>query len=186
MMTRVAAGPAGAAAISGSWRTASVPTESANGLAMTYKVSGDMLSYSTPTGQSYTAKLDGTEAPYKGDPGTTSVSVKKMGAKEIVETDKRNGKVISVGRSTVSPDGKTMKISVDDKLEGTTMSFTATDCTRPAERPPLPPPPPPPAGRRGRGPPPPPPRAGLSPLRPPPLPWSCERCPLPPPAGSRR
>ena len=34
-----------------------------------------------PTGQTYTAKLDGADAPMKGDPGITSVSVKIKGAK---------------------------------------------------------------------------------------------------------
>src|SRR6516225_820611 len=33
-----------------------------------------------------------TEAPYKGDPGTTSVSVKKISDHALEETDKRDGK----------------------------------------------------------------------------------------------
>jgi len=41
-----------------------------------------MLTMTTPTGQKYTAKMDGTEAPFSGDPGLTAVSVKKMGANE--------------------------------------------------------------------------------------------------------
>ena len=80
----------------------------------------------TLNGQGYTAKLDGTEAPYKGDPGTTSVSVKKISDHELEETDKRDGKVISVARLTVSADGKTLKAAVDDKLHGTESEFTAT------------------------------------------------------------
>ena len=80
----------------------------------------------TLNGQGYTAKLDGTEAPYKGDPGTTSVSVKKISDHELEETDKRDGKVISVARLTASADGKTMKIAIDDKLHGTQSEFTAT------------------------------------------------------------
>jgi hypothetical protein len=123
--TRVAKGPAGSHAISGSWRTAKVDTVSDNGLLFTYKVGGDSLSMTTPTGQSYTAKLDGTEAPYKGDPGTTSVSVKKAGRGALEETDRREGKVISVSRMSVSADGKTMTIKVDDKLHGTQSEFTA-------------------------------------------------------------
>ena len=124
--TRVASGPAGSHAISGSWRTTKMDTVSDNGLLFTYKVSGDSLSMTTPTGQSYTAKLDGTEAPYKGDPGTTSVSVKKVGPNTLEETDKRDGKVVGVSRMTVSADGKKMTIAVDDKLHGTHGEFTAT------------------------------------------------------------
>jgi hypothetical protein len=41
------------------------------------------------------------------------------------ETDKRDGKVISVGRMTVAPGGKTMTIAIDDKLHGTTSQFVA-------------------------------------------------------------
>ena len=122
---RVAKGPAGAHAISGSWRTTKVDTVSDNGLFFTYKVEGDSLSMTTPTGQSYTAKLDGTEAPYKGDPGTSSVSVKRVDKNTFEETDKRDGKVISVARITISADGKSMTIAVDDKLHGTTMRFVA-------------------------------------------------------------
>lgn len=123
--TRVAKGPAGSHAISGSWRMAKMDTLSDNGLTITYKIAGDSLNMSSPTGQSYTAKLDGTEAPYKGDPGTTSVSVKKVDNNTVEETDKRDGKVISVERMTVSADGKTMTMNIDDKLHGTTSQFTA-------------------------------------------------------------
>ena len=123
--TRVAKAPAGAHAISGSWRTSKFENISANALSVTYKVDGDTLTMSNPTGQGYTAKLDGTEAPYKGDPGTTSVSVKQMGKNVIEETDKRDGKVISVARITVAPDGKSMTLAVTDKLRGTTSEFKA-------------------------------------------------------------
>jgi hypothetical protein len=123
--TRVAKGPAGSHAISGSWRTAKMDTVSDNGLTFTYKVTGDSLTMTNLTGQSYTAKLDGTEAPYKGDPGTTSVSVKKMGMNTIEETDKRDGKVTSIARITLSADGKSMTIAVEDKLHGTNSQFMA-------------------------------------------------------------
>jgi hypothetical protein len=76
-------------------------------------------------GDSYIAKFDGKDYPYKGDPGTTSVSLKKIDANTIEETDKRNGKVISVARMAVGRDGKTMKISVQDKLHNQTANWTA-------------------------------------------------------------
>src|ERR1700686_4318095 len=69
------------------------------------------VSMPSPTGQSSSAKLDGTDAPYKGDPGTTSVSVKKLNKNAIEETDKRDGKVISIARISVDPDSKTMTIA---------------------------------------------------------------------------
>ncbi len=124
--TLVAKGPAGSHAISGSWRMSKMDTLSDNAISITYKVSGDSLSMSNPTGQSYTAKLDGTEAPYKGDPGTTSVSVKNVNKNTLEETDKRDGKVITVARITVSADGKSLAVAVEDKLHGTSSHFTAT------------------------------------------------------------
>ena len=123
--TRVAKGPAGSNAISGSWRASKFETLSDNAITWTYKVAGDELTMTNPTGQSYTAKLNGTEAPYKGDPGTTSVSVKMKGKDTLEETDKRGDKVISVGKMTLEPGGKTAKIMVEDKLHGTTSSFVA-------------------------------------------------------------
>jgi hypothetical protein len=122
--TRVGKAPAGANAISGSWRQSKLDIATADALMFSFKSSGDSLSYSTPTGQSYTAKLDGTDAPYVGDPGTTSVSLKRIGD-SIEETDKRDGKVVSVAKMTVSPDGKTMTALVDDKLHGTTATYVA-------------------------------------------------------------
>lgn len=124
--TRVAKAPAGAHAISGSWRMAKMDNFSDNGLTFTLKVTGDSVEMSTPTGQGYTAKLDGTEAPYHGDPGTTSVTVKKAAASTLVETDKRDGKVINISHMTLSADGRSMKIASEDKLHGTHSEISAT------------------------------------------------------------
>lgn len=123
--TRVAAGPAGSHAISGSWRISKVSNISENAVLVTFKVDGDSLHMTDPTGQSYTAKLDGTDAPYMGDPGVTSVSVKRIDANTFEETDKRAGKPITVARMTVSPDGKTVTFSSHDLLAGTTSKFIA-------------------------------------------------------------
>jgi hypothetical protein len=121
----VTKGPAGAHALSGSWRPAKMESMSENALLFTYKIEGGALTYSSPTGQTYTAKLDGTEAPYTGDPGTTSVAVKMLDKNTLEETDKRDGKVTSVQRMTLSADGKSLTIAVDDKVQGTTSKFTA-------------------------------------------------------------
>jgi hypothetical protein len=123
-LTRVAKGPAGSNAVSGSWRESKADVATSDALLFTYKTDGDSLSMTTPTGQSYTAKLDGKDVPYVGDPGTTSVSLKRIGD-SIEETDKRDGKVSSVAKMTVSADGKTMTIVVDDKLHGTTATYVA-------------------------------------------------------------
>ncbi len=122
---RVGDSVAGANKVSGTWKPGKVEGASESVSTFTYKVTEDGLSMSDPVGDSYTAKFDGKDYPYKGDPGTTSVSLKKIDANTIEETDKRKGKVITVVRMTVDPDGKTMKIAVDDKLHNTTANWTA-------------------------------------------------------------
>ncbi|MGC1301874.1 MAG: hypothetical protein WA840_05830 [Caulobacteraceae bacterium] len=123
--TKVAAGPAGSHALSGSWRTTKVEGVSDNGLTVSFKVEGDTLHMSAPTGQSYAARIDGAEAPFMGDPGVTSVQVRKLDDRTLEETDKRDGKVVAVMKMTVAPGGKTILVAVDNKLQGSTMSYTA-------------------------------------------------------------
>jgi hypothetical protein len=124
--TRVAKGPAGSNAISGSWRTTKIEGLSDNATSWSYKVSGDEITMTNPTGQSYTAKLNGADAPMKGDPGVTSVSVKMLGQNTLEETDKRSGKVISVFKMTIAADGKTAKAVNEDKLQNRTTEFAIT------------------------------------------------------------
>lgn len=116
---RVAKAPAGANLISGSWHTEKANV-SAESLTYTFKVNGNELTMTNATGQSYTAKLDGTDVPVKGDPGSNGVSVKMLGKDTLEEAYKRDGKVIVIYTSTVSADGKTLKVITDDKLQGTT------------------------------------------------------------------
>ena len=124
--TRVAKGPAGSHAASGSWHTTKMESLSDNATTFTYKFSGDEITMTNPTGQTYTTKLNGTDAPMKGDPGVTSVAVKMMGKNTLEETDKRDGKVITVVKMTVAPDGKTAKVNVADMRANTSMSFNVT------------------------------------------------------------
>ena len=123
--TRVAKAPAGAHAISGSWRGPKLENVSDNGLIVTFKADPETFTMTSPTGQSYSAKLDGTDAPYKGDPATTSVSVKRLSDRVFEETDKRDGKAVGVARMTVSADGKTLTIDFTDKERGTTSQAIA-------------------------------------------------------------
>jgi hypothetical protein len=122
--TLVAKGPAGSHTASGSWRMDKFESLSDNAIVWTYKVAGSQLTMTNPTGQSYTATLNGPDAPMKGDPGITSVSLKKMG-NTLEETDKRDGKVIGVMKMTVSADGKTAKASFTDTRQNRTTQFDA-------------------------------------------------------------
>jgi hypothetical protein len=125
VFTRVVKAPAGAHAISGSWRAEKFNSFSDNGLIFTYKATDDGIAMSSPTGSSYDAKFDGKDYPYKGDPGTTSVVLKKINANNFEEIGKRDGKVIYTTRMTRMPDGKSIKIVANNKLSGTTDTFTA-------------------------------------------------------------
>ncbi len=120
---RVMKGPTGSHALSGSWRTTKIESMSDNATTWSYKVAGDSITMTARTGQTYTAKLDGSDAPMKGDPGVSSVSVKMMGKNTLQETDKRDGKIISVMTLTASADGKTAKASILDKLSNRTTAF---------------------------------------------------------------
>jgi hypothetical protein len=119
--TRVAPAPAGAHAISGSWKQQNPSNISDEGLTATFKADGDVLHMTTPTGQSYDAKLDGSDTPMKGDIGGTVVSVTKNGD-SYVETDKVGGKVVSVMTMTPSADGK-MNVASEDKRNGSSQKF---------------------------------------------------------------
>lgn len=122
--TLVAKGPGGSHAVSGSWRRAKMESLSENAIFWTYKVSGNRITMTNPTGQSYSATFDGADAPMKGDPGITSVSVKKIG-NTYEETDKRDGKVIGILKLTVAADRKTAKASYTDTLQHRTTQFDA-------------------------------------------------------------
>jgi len=123
--TRVAAAPAGAHAISGSWKPSKAQNINQESLTITFKADPDVLHMSSPSGTSYDAKLDGTDAPMKGDPAGTLVSVKKLSDNSFQESDKRNGKVVSVTTFTLTPDGKLNGVS-ESKLDGSKFSWTAT------------------------------------------------------------
>ena len=119
---RVAYDRAAVNQMSGSWRAQKADKVSDNGLRVTYKSEGALMNMSTPTGESYSAKTDGTEAPYKGDPGTTSVTV-KIRKNTIEENFKRDGKVIGMSRMEVDKSGKQAKVDWIDHLTKTNGNY---------------------------------------------------------------
>lgn len=123
--TRVLRGAPGGHVISGSWRITKLDNVSEAGLLVTYKLDGTILKMTNPLGQSYAATLDGGDTPFVGDPGTTSVTVKSINKNTIEESDKRDGKIIWIGRIGVSADGKSMLVMWIDNLHGTTGSYSA-------------------------------------------------------------
>lgn len=119
---RVAYDKAGSNQMSGSWRAQKADKLSDNGLKVTYKSEGATMNMSTPTGESYSAKTDGTDAPYKGDPGITSVAV-KVRKNSLEENFKRDGKPVGMSKMEVDASGKTAKVDWIDNLTRTNGNY---------------------------------------------------------------
>ena len=113
-MKRAGKSMSGMHAISGEWLPDKVENLSENALSVTFEESADGLKMTEPTGEHYDAKFDGKDYAYEGSTGVNKVTVKRVGSREIVETDKRDGKVESTSRMTLSPDGRTLTVVSKD------------------------------------------------------------------------
>lgn len=119
---RAGVAPSGVHAASGDW-VIEKETGSDNGLTVTYKLNGDALTMTQPTGEAYTAKLGGGDAPVTGAYGWDTVSLTQINAHTIEETDKRGGTVTDVSKMTVQ--GSTMTVVDTDKLTDRTSTYVA-------------------------------------------------------------
>lgn len=120
---RVDKDPAGTNAASGSWLSTKIDSRSDSGMKVTYKSEGNTMNMSDPSGESYSAKMDGTDAPKKGDPGVTTVAVKMVGKNVLEEVEKHDGKVVGMSKTTVDASGKTAKVEWESKLMGTSGNY---------------------------------------------------------------
>lgn len=115
--------PSGVHATSGKWV---VTKQSGSGteLVTTYKMNGDELTMTAGSGETYTARLDGSDYPVKNAYGWDAVSLKKINDHTIEETDKRSGTVTDVSTITVS--GNKITVVDNDKLTNRTSTYVAT------------------------------------------------------------
>src|ERR1700680_1251507 len=120
---RGAAAPTGAHAVSGSWQQNSLSEGNDALTVVSYKMGSDGLTMQA-NGQSYDAKFDGKEYPIAGDPGHTSVTLKKIDANTVEETDHRAGKVTDEIRLATSKDGKSLEVTDKDVVHGQTTTLT--------------------------------------------------------------
>ena len=121
--TRRTAAPPGAHRVSGSWQP-EVLHEGNDALRTTvYQMTNDQFSMHW-NGQSYNAKFDGKPYPVRGDPGKTMVTVKRLDARTVEETDHRQGKVTDEIRLAATPDGKTIEITDNDVIHHQITTFT--------------------------------------------------------------
>ncbi|HEV2400728.1 MAG TPA: hypothetical protein VGS27_27585 [Candidatus Sulfotelmatobacter sp.] len=119
---RLSKGPADSSVLAGTWHAAIVH-RSSNGSIITYKCTPEGFSGATPLGEKFDAKFDGKFYPVEDDPGKTMVSAKLINPNEVELTHKRQEKIVSVSDMTVTPDGKTIHVRLDNKDTGTTTNF---------------------------------------------------------------
>ncbi len=103
----------GSHAISGEWQRLDYDLPN-NDEDTTFHVEGDTLSMSDKFGRSFSARLDGSDAPYWGTPQFTSVSLQLLDSRTLEERDKKDGKVVKITRWSVDPDGRTIHARFDD------------------------------------------------------------------------
>ena len=123
--TRVAAAPAGAHGVSGSWKANTLQSLSDEGLTFSYDVEGDTIKNRSGDGTSFEAKIGGPEVPVQGDSSGLVVAVTKPSDNSYVETYKRDGKVVGVATVTIGADGKLSGI-YENKVQGSTTRYTAS------------------------------------------------------------
>ncbi len=122
-LTRVGEPVAGAHAASGKWAVDKVANISPEALTVTYKVDGDVLTSTAATGESYAAKLDGSETPIKGAADGAIVSAVREGGGYKL-TFKRGGKVVNEQSMTPSEGGTLASVSFDPR-DKSKVSWTA-------------------------------------------------------------
>ena len=118
---RVAAAPADSHPLSGSW----VELEHVGGdlRPVQYRMTADGFQMRW-NGQSYDARFDGREYPVAGDPGKTTVSLKKIDDAPVEETDHRQGKVVHEIRLALAEDGNTITVIDKDIAHEQTVTYT--------------------------------------------------------------
>ncbi len=119
---RVAAGPAGAHALSGSWLQDQMSSANDAMRKVAYAMTADQFSMDA-NGQSYAARFDGKQYPVNGDPGQTKVRLKKVDERTVEETDYRQGKIVDEVRLAVAQDGKTILATDKDVAHGQTSTI---------------------------------------------------------------
>jgi hypothetical protein len=121
--TRSAAAPAGAHAASGSWQPAALTDASDTAVTVAYQMTDQQFSMRW-NGQSYDAKFDGKQYPVQNDPGQTMVSLKRIDAGTVMETDSRQGKVTDEIRLAAAADGKSINVTDKDVQHDQITTFT--------------------------------------------------------------
>ena len=79
-----------------------------------------------PSHNEWTGKFDGKDYPLTGDPTADSRSYKKIDARTMELTNKKDGKTVVMGKITVSADGKSRTVTTSNTdASGKKVSATA-------------------------------------------------------------
>ena len=110
---RVADGASGSHPVSGAWQL--IDTDVTNHAEdTTFKIDGAKLMMTDQMGGSYSAKFDGTPAPFNGNPQYNTVALKVVNSKTLEESDSKDGKVMQVRRWSLGADNNTLHARFDD------------------------------------------------------------------------
>ena len=121
---RVGEGLIESSPISGSWQAEGLKGMSENGISISYQTIPHGLKAWNPNGEGYSAKFDGKQYPILGEPVRETVSLKRVKANTILETDKLDGRAHYILRMTVSKDGHSMRVTETDMERGTKTAYT--------------------------------------------------------------
>jgi hypothetical protein len=121
-MKRVGPGVPGGHAISGSWMMDQALDQSDLGSTMVLESTENGMKWIW-NGLVQDAKFDGKEYPIQNDPFNTTVTMKKLSDREIVEHDINLGKVQAIITYTVAADGRSLKMVNEDPIRGTKVSM---------------------------------------------------------------
>jgi len=120
---RIAAAPAGAHAVSGSWQVFK-QSRSENSTVIKYKCTSQGFTAETPLGEKLEAKFDGKLYEMQDDPGHTMVSVKLLNPYTVEQTNVRDGKVVFIVTLEVTPDGHSIHATSKSKDGGNVKTWT--------------------------------------------------------------
>jgi hypothetical protein len=95
--------------------SAATATITIDGGMETYRSEGGTDANGKPVSSSFTAKVDGPDAPVVGVPYADTIKVKRVNAHHYVNYLKKNGKVVVTVHVVVADDGKSRTVSFEGK-----------------------------------------------------------------------
>lgn len=124
LWSRLTPKPAGAHPVTGAWRELWVRATSDEELTFTILIDGNNVRIQFTPSEIVSAKLGGPAVKVEGDSRGTMASLRRLGEHAIVQTDYRDGQLVSVTTSKLLAPG-TMEILVENPRNGSKSRYTA-------------------------------------------------------------